>query len=244
VSTQSAAALHSELRHVRTAPPATINTAAYALGQLVTAGLFPRDLAEQTMTAAGRAIGLGTGDRAATFAPAVPAAPVLVVLVGPAGSGKSTLARAYFRRTEVVATDELRARVADDESDLDATGDAVAVLHQLVTIRLARRLRTVVDATNVERPARASLLSIAAAHRVEAHAVVLTTPLPVCLARNATRSAVPRPGCRYARQVREPMLVAQHAAAMAAAPVLAAEGFARVDLVDASDPGREASHGQ
>jgi predicted kinase len=160
--------------------------------------------------------------------------PVLVVLVGPAGSGKSTWARTHFAPTEVVSSDQMRAWVADDESDQTATADATAVLHQLVTIRLSRGLRTVVDATNVRRTHRAPLLAIAAAHQVAAHAVVVTTPLHVCRARNATRPAVPRPGRRYARRVPDAVLTAQHAAAAAAAPVLATEGFAGVELVDLS----------
>jgi predicted kinase len=152
--------------------------------------------------------------------------PVLVVLVGAAGSGKSTWARANFAPTEIVRTDELRARVCDDEADQDATADAGAIAHLIIAARLARGRRTVVDATNTTRLARGALLGLAAANGVDARAVVTTTPLPVCLARNNRR----------ARHVPEAVLRAQHTAAAACVPGLAGEGFAGVELLNLAAP--------
>ena len=45
----------------------TLNTAAFALGQLVAAGLLPRQLAEDALTLAGQAIGLPAGECAKTI---------------------------------------------------------------------------------------------------------------------------------------------------------------------------------
>ena len=67
----------------------------------------------------------------------------LVVLVGASGSGKSTFAARHFAPTEVVSSDECRGMVADDPNDQAATGDAFALLHTLVGLRLKRGLLTV-----------------------------------------------------------------------------------------------------
>ncbi len=85
----------------------------------------------------------------------------LVVLVGVSGSGKSTFARTHFKPTEVVSSDFCRGLVADDENDQSATPDAFDVLHYIVGTRLRRGLLTVVDATNVQQEARASLVKLA-----------------------------------------------------------------------------------
>ena len=67
----AAAALRGELDRVLTAPEGqrnhTLNTAAFALGQLVAAGLLPRQLAEDTLTLAGHGIGLSPRECAATI---------------------------------------------------------------------------------------------------------------------------------------------------------------------------------
>ena len=64
------AALRGELDRVLTAAEGTrnhtLNTAAFALGQLTAAGLLPHQLAEDALTAAGLAIGLPTREVAAT----------------------------------------------------------------------------------------------------------------------------------------------------------------------------------
>ncbi|TMB52315.1 MAG: hypothetical protein E6J50_02435 [Chloroflexi bacterium] len=74
----------------------------------------------------------------------------MVVLVGIAGSGKSTFARAHFAPTEILSSDAFRAVVADDEADQSASGDAFALLHAALALRLRRARLAVVDATNVE----------------------------------------------------------------------------------------------
>lgn len=154
--------------------------------------------------------------------------PCLVLLIGPAGAGKSSLARELAATADqVLSLDALRAAVSGDECDQDSTADAVAALHLLAEARMRRRLTTIIDATNVEAAARRPLLTAAGRHAVAAVAVVVDTPLPVCLARNGTRPG-PGPGARWGRRVPDAVVRSQHGQMRAALPSLAAEGFARV----------------
>lgn len=111
----------------------------------------------------------------------------LVVLVGVSGSGKSTFARTHFAATEVLSSDFCRGLVADDENDQSATRDAFDVLHYIVGTRLRRGLLTVVDATNVQRAARASLVALAKSHDVLVDAIVLDVPESVAVERTVAR---------------------------------------------------------
>jgi polynucleotide kinase-phosphatase len=127
----------------------------------------------------------------------------LVVLVGASGSGKSTFARAHFKPTEVVSSDFCRGLVADDENDQSATPDAFDVLHYIVGTRLRRGLLTVVDATNVQQPARASLIKLARSHDVLVDAIVLDVAESVAVERNARRPDRDFGGHVVARQQRD-----------------------------------------
>ena len=62
----------------------------------------------------------------------------LVVLIGASGSGKSTFARRHFLPTEIVSSDSCRGMVSDDETSLEATGDAFELLHYIAGKRLGR----------------------------------------------------------------------------------------------------------
>ncbi len=111
----------------------------------------------------------------------------LVVLIGVSGSGKSTFARTHFKPTEVVSSDFCRGLVADDENDASATTDAFDVLHYIVGTRLRRGLLTVVDATNVQQAARASLIRLAKSHDVLVDAIVIDVPESLAMERNKHR---------------------------------------------------------
>jgi protein phosphatase len=113
--------------------------------------------------------------------------PSLVVLIGASGSGKSSLARAHFAPTEVISSDFCRGLVADDENDQAATSDAFAVLHFIAGRRLAQPRFTVVDATNVQREARRSLIELAKQHDLFPVAIVLDIPEAICQERNRAR---------------------------------------------------------
>ncbi len=111
----------------------------------------------------------------------------LVLLVGISGSGKSTFGARHFLPTQVVSSDFCRGLVADDPDDQAATPDAFDVLHYIVGTRLRRGLLTVVDATNVQRDARASLVRLAKEHDVLVDAIVLDVPERLAVDRNASR---------------------------------------------------------
>ncbi|MGX7825280.1 polynucleotide kinase-phosphatase [Actinokineospora sp. 24-640] len=111
----------------------------------------------------------------------------LVVLIGASGSGKSTFARTHFKPTQVLSSDFFRGLVADDENDQSASAAAFDALHHVAGARLRAGRVTVVDATNVQREARADLVKLAREHHVLPVAIVLDLPESVCVARNAER---------------------------------------------------------
>jgi predicted kinase len=151
----------------------------------------------------------------------------LVVLIGVSGSGKSTFAARHFRPTQILSSDAFRAIVADDPADQGASRAAFELLHLAARRRLERGLLTVIDATNVTRPARARFLASARAARRPAVAIVLDPPLAVALERNAIR-----PGRRVDRAVVERQAHALRRS-LAAPGGLSGEGFEVVHrLVD------------
>ena len=111
----------------------------------------------------------------------------LVVLVGATGSGKSSFARKHFLETEIVSSDACRAIVSDDETDLAATGDAFDLLNYTASIRLKRRLMTVIDATSVKREDRAKLVQLARKYHALPVALVLDIDPKICHGRNQNR---------------------------------------------------------
>ena len=111
----------------------------------------------------------------------------LVVLIGATGSGKSSFARKHFLETEIVSSDACRAIVSDDETDLAATGDAFDLLNYTASIRLKRRLMTVIDATSVKREDRARLVQLARKYHALPVALVLGIDPKICHERNQNR---------------------------------------------------------
>ncbi|SMR71141.1 polynucleotide 3'-phosphatase/polynucleotide 5'-hydroxyl-kinase/polynucleotide 2',3'-cyclic phosphate phosphodiesterase [Aliiroseovarius halocynthiae] len=111
----------------------------------------------------------------------------LVVLIGATGSGKSSFARKHFLETEIVSSDACRAIVSDDETDLAATGDAFDLLNYTASIRLKRRLMTVIDATSVKREDRAKLVQLARKYHALPVALVLDIDPKICHERNQNR---------------------------------------------------------
>jgi len=148
--------------------------------------------------------------------------PSLVVLVGPSGAGKSTFAGTYFRRTEIVSSDELRAMLADDPSDQAASAEAFAILSQLLNGRLRRRLLTVVDATNLRAENRRRWLRLAARFGLPSVAIVFDLPDSTVLAQNAARPE---------RQVEDEVVAAQTEALRRARAAIPDEGFSYLYVV-------------
>ena len=104
----------------------------------------------------------------------------LIILIGPSGSGKTTFANRFFQPHEILSSDQCRKMIANDESNQSANADAFQLLFTILDMRLKNRLLTVVDATNVEKQARANLLAIAQKHHIEPIAWVFTVPKAQC----------------------------------------------------------------
>lgn len=123
------------------------------------------------------------------------------MLVGAAGSGKSTLATRLFDQDAILSSDAHRALVSGDETDQGVTRTAFSILHKRLERRLAQRLTTVVDATNVTSFARRSLVRRAAAKGIPAFAIVLALDPAIVRARNATREGRIVPEAAVSRQL-------------------------------------------
>jgi len=151
-------------------------------------------------------------------------APCVVVLVGPSGSGKSTWAQRHFEPSEIVSSDALRAAVGLDEFDQRASPDAFAVLAEIVSRRIGRRLTTVVDTLGFSDEGRRSWIDQAKHAGLPVYAITFTTEPKVCRARNKKR----------ARPVPAKVLTSQLQRFEALVGDLGTEGFTAV--VDASVP--------
>lgn len=112
----------------------------------------------------------------------------LIVLIGVSGSGKSSFARRLFNPTEILSSDACRAWVSDDENNQTSTNDAFDVLHYIGAKRLKNGLLTVIDATNVQKEARKSLIELAQKYHCLPVAIVLDLPEKICEERNGQRS--------------------------------------------------------
>jgi protein phosphatase len=146
----------------------------------------------------------------------------LVLLVGPSGAGKSTWATSRFKTAQVLSSDTFRYWVAGDATDQSANADAFKVLHTVARARLRRGLLTVVDATNLTRRARRSLLTLADRERRPTVAIAFDVTLERCLAQNAARTERHVPEDVVARHVREMAIALEQ---------LPAEGYADVHIV-------------
>lgn len=111
----------------------------------------------------------------------------MVVVIGTSGSGKSTFCKKHFLPTEILSSDALRAMISDDEDRLDISTEAFDTLHYLLEKRLELGRLTVVDATNVQKEARAPLIKIATKWHALRVAIFIDTPVPICHERNAQR---------------------------------------------------------
>jgi protein phosphatase len=150
----------------------------------------------------------------------------LVALVGISGSGKSTFGRKHFAPTEVLSSDFFRALISDDENDQSMTAEAFDALYYMASKRLRNRRLTVVDATNVQRDARAKVLGLAKEHDVLAVAIVLDVPKGDCARRNEGRPD---------RQFGAHVLHRQHSDLRRSLRHLRKEGFRYVHVLEGVD---------
>ncbi|MGW6016262.1 AAA family ATPase, partial [Streptomyces sp. NPDC055210] len=149
----------------------------------------------------------------------------LVVLIGASGAGKSTVA-ATWPASQVLSSDVLRGQVSDDPGcqDQHVTDAAFGLLHLLLEHRMARKLNTIIDATNVTRESRAPLLAAAKRHGMPAIAILVATPISVCVDRQNARPA--------SRKVPQTEVLRQHTEMVRSHPGLTGEGFTQVDFAD------------
>ncbi len=106
--------------------------------------------------------------------------PVVVVLVGPGASGKSTWASAHFPADAIVSSDRLRALVGAGEDDIAASADALALLDDVVRLRLGRGLTTVIDTLGLDDERRQRWRDLARASRMSVVAIAFDTPAAQC----------------------------------------------------------------
>ena len=111
----------------------------------------------------------------------------VVALIGVSGSGKSTFGKQYFKPTEVLSSDYFRVLISDDENNQQVTPQAFETLYYFANKRLELGLLTVIDATNVQKEARAPVLHLAKEQNCHAVAIVLDMPEKLCKERNAKR---------------------------------------------------------
>lgn len=157
------------------------------------------------------------------------AGPCVVLLVAAPGSGKSTLAAALAARlpdARVLSHAAHRAEVSATGHPADhAVGpQAGALLTERLVARCAAGQTTICDGTHHLARTRARLRAIAAAAGLPVLAVVLSTPLEVCVARQADRPG-PRPGMVDGLRVPETEVRAVHHALAEARSALDGEGF-------------------
>jgi protein phosphatase len=113
--------------------------------------------------------------------------PALVLLIGPSGSGKSTFANAHFTANEVISSDALRAMLADDPADQEASAEAFRILSLLANGRLKRRLTTVIDATNLRAANRKNFTQLASRYGIRTVAIAFDLPVELYNENNSRR---------------------------------------------------------
>ncbi len=126
--------------------------------------------------------------------------------MGASGAGKSSFARRHFLPTEIISSDFCRGLVCDDETSLAASADAFALVHEIASLRLKNGKLTVIDATNVQKEARAPLLALAKRFYVQTVAIALDVPEEICHERNQLRpdrDFGPHVTRNHARQLRK-----------------------------------------
>ncbi len=146
----------------------------------------------------------------------------LVVLIGVPGSGKSTFAATWFDAASIVSSDALRGVVGTSPGDQRASGDAFALLDQILAARLRRGLTTVIDSTGLEPERRAAYRAVARATARPCVVVYVEADAALCRKRNKARAAD--------RRVPDAVLATMVAKLEALLPGLAHEGFDAVHV--------------
>ena len=108
----------------------------------------------------------------------------LTILIGPSGAGKTKACSGC--KNVVVSSDNIRFQLTGDEENQEQNDLVFRALREIVGVRLKYGMHTIVDATNLRRKSRTSLLKLLP-EGMRAQYWVFDTPLETCLLRNATR---------------------------------------------------------
>jgi hypothetical protein len=94
----------------------------------------------------------------------------LTLMVGPSGAGKTTML-ASMKSYQVVSSDDIREEICGDRRDQSQNDRVFRVLHELARTRIHAGLDVIVDATNIKRKDRMSLINLANGGPVEYNVV-------------------------------------------------------------------------
>ncbi|MCL2276516.1 MAG: AAA family ATPase [Treponema sp.] len=111
----------------------------------------------------------------------------VVALAGVSSSGKSTFAKTHFKPSEILSSDYFRGLLCDDENNQLVTRQAFDALYYIASKRLELGKLTVIDATNVQKHARAGVLRLAREQNCLAAAIVLNVPEKIIKERSESR---------------------------------------------------------
>lgn len=114
--------------------------------------------------------------------------PQLVVMVGLQGSGKSFYAKENYKNYEILSSDTIREQIlGDKEYDPNDNNKVFDRLYTLMQSNLLTSRDVVIDATNITRKSRKNMFDRIKNIDCEVTAIVMATPVDICITRKATR---------------------------------------------------------
>ena len=115
-------------------------------------------------------------------------------MIGISGSGKSTLANKISseKRAMIVSSDKIRAELYGDENIQGDPNHVFKLVHDRIVAYLSTGIDVVYDATNISFKNRKKFFKFLESKYINANniAVVMTTPLNICLKNNSSRERV------------------------------------------------------
>lgn len=116
--------------------------------------------------------------------------PSLYILVGIPCSGKSYYAKKFFepKNIKIVSTDEIRIEISGTRKfDIDRNNEIFEAAFSRIKEELISGRDVVFDATNTNKKYRRTVIKLGESCKSRIVAVVMKTPLSVCLKRNRER---------------------------------------------------------
>lgn len=115
-------------------------------------------------------------------------------MIGISGSGKSTLADKLRKEKNIfiISSDKIREELYGDENIQGDPQEVFNLVHNRILAYLSTGLDVIYDATNISLKNRSKLFKFLESKYIDANhiAIVMTTPLSVCLSNNASRDRV------------------------------------------------------